>query len=203
MLKLLLVRHGETTWNSSRRLQGDTDIPLSDNGRRQARALRAAVAVHEPDALVCSPLSRTRETAALLGHQPDPADLDPSWAEAHLGEWAGRYAADLRAEGPEYDAWRAGTFRPPGGEGLNELAERVLLGLSSVRRRTEGTVLVVTHGGPVRAVLRHLLGLEPTRIVPAAPASLTVLQLSGESARLAAYNVVPVLETGPPAEGTD
>ncbi|GAB3256534.1 histidine phosphatase family protein [Kineosporia babensis] len=189
MLKLLLVRHGETTWNSSRRLQGDTDIPLSDNGRRQARALRETIAGHKPDALVCSPLSRTRETAALLGHPPSEDDLDPQWAEANLGEWAGRYAADIRAEGPEYDAWRAGTFRPPGGEGLNELSERVLLGLKALP--PQGTVLVVTHGGPVRAVLRHLLDLDPTRIVPVAPASLTVLQLTGESTRLAAYNVVP------------
>ncbi len=202
MLRLLLVRHGETTWNAGRRLQGDTDVPLSETGRRQASALAATVAAHRPGMLVCSPLSRTRETAARLGHPPAPADLDPRWAEAHLGDWSGRLAADLRAEGPDYDRWRAGRHRPPSGESLDDLAARVLPALADLRTRTgdRGTALVVTHGGPIRAVLRALLSLEPARIVPAAPASLTVLELA-DTPRLSAYNVVPLAVDA--AETTD
>jgi len=185
-VRLLLVRHGETAWNAQGRLQGNLDVPLSDAGRRQARALAATVAAQEPRNVVTSPLSRTRETARLLALEPGA--WDPRWAEADLGEWAGKLVPEIDAT--QYADWRAGRREPPGGETLSDVRERVT---AALRELPGENTVVVTHGGPIRAVLRHLLGITSEHLVPVAPASLTVVDLAG-TPRLAAYNVVPVLE---------
>ncbi|MHA6627529.1 histidine phosphatase family protein [Pseudonocardia sichuanensis] len=187
-MRLLLVRHGETVWNAERRLQGDRDIPLSATGRAQASALAPVVAAHAPACVVTSPLARTRETAELLGFPGERHDA--RWQEADLGDWTGLRTAVLRERGGAYAAWRAGRFTPPGGEPFAALTERVAAGVADLRADPGGgVVLVVTHGGPIRAVLRHLLGLEPARIVPVGPASLTVLDLGVDGARLHGYNI--------------
>lgn len=194
-MRLLLVRHGETAWNAEHRLQGDHDVPLSDVGRAQARALGPLVASHAPERVVVSPLSRARETAELLGH---PATAcDPRWQEAHLGGWTGRQASEL----PEsaYTDWRAGRHTPPGGESFAELTARVVAAVDALDR-SAGTTLVVTHGGPIRALCHHLLGLHPALVVPVAPASLTALDLGDAGPRLRSYNLTP---TPPPMDPTD
>lgn len=209
MTVLLLVRHGETEWNQRRLLQGDHDVPLSDVGRAQVRTLAPVVARLRPDHAICSPLSRTRETAALLGH-PDAAP-DERWQEAHLGRWTGRSSIELRALHPaDYLAWRAGRHTPPDGESFDAVADRVAAALdSSLDPGTgqDGTVLVVTHGGPVRAVCRELVGLDPASVVPVAPASLTIFDVNGErpgggrwTARLRAYNVTGADSTEDPPD---
>jgi len=92
---LVLVRHGESTWNAEHRLQGQQDPPLSARGREQARAAARVVAgLGLPAArIVCSDLSRARETAELLGL--GAARLDPAWREIDVGRWAGRRAAEV------------------------------------------------------------------------------------------------------------
>lgn len=192
MTLLLLVRHGETDWNTSRRLQGDRDVPLGERGRAQVGALAPVVAEFGPEHVVCSPLSRTRETAALLGHH-DPA-LDDRWKEADLGRWTGRSSLELREHSPqEYAGWRAGTFTPPEAEPFAAMVDRVVDALE-VALDKGGTVLVVTHGGPVRAACRRLVGLQPANLLPVSPASLTAVDVQGRlagqgSGRLRAYNV--------------
>jgi glucosyl-3-phosphoglycerate phosphatase len=89
----------------------------------------------------------------------------------------------------------AGRFTPPGAEPFAALTEWVAAGVADLRADPgAGVVLVVTHGGPIRAVVRHLLGLEPARIVPVGPASLTVLDLDPGGARLRGYNIRPAAE---------
>ncbi|WP_075295647.1 MULTISPECIES: histidine phosphatase family protein [unclassified Pseudonocardia] len=189
-MRLVLVRHGETAWNAGHRLQGDADVPMSDSGRAGVRALRPVLDVHGADHVVVAPLGRTRETAELLGLST--AGTDARWREAHLGEWTGRSVPDLPAD--RYAEWRAGRAAPPGGESFAELTERVLAGLADLPG--EGTTVVVSHGGPIRIVLRHLVGLPPEKLVPVGPATLTVVDRSGALDRLHAYNIGGVRTAG-------
>lgn len=191
MTTLLLVRHGRTAWNAERRLQGRLDIPLDEEGAAAVRSLRPLVAELAPDRVVCSPLRRARGTADLLGH-PEPRE-DERWQEADLGEWTGASSAELRAaDGDGYARWRAGLVTPPGGEPFAAMAARVREALADAVAGG-GTTLVVTHGGPVRAACRELLGLVPARVVPVSPASLTVIDVAGDggealAGRLRTYN---------------
>jgi broad specificity phosphatase PhoE len=189
MRQLILVRHGESAWNAEGRLQGDADIELSEHGRRQARGLASLVRELSPTEAVTSDLGRARETADLLGHPG--AVVDPAWREANLGEWTGLLVADLiRDDGDGYQAWRSGHSTAPGGEAWDELRARVTAALEGLTRR-DGRYLVVTHGGPIRAACAALIGLEPMKIVPVSPASVTILDLD-PIPRLRAFNLTPV-----------
>lgn len=194
MKRLLLVRHGETVWNSERRLQGQEDIPLSARGIEQARSLAPVVRAFAPATVVASDLKRAHQTAEALGY--GACKLDERLREAHLGAWVGLRAADLLREEPaSYLAWREGTLTPPEGESFEQLQVRTLAVLQDVLREP-GPVLVVTHGGVVRAALAQLLGLYPDRIVPVSPASLTIvdveegaLEAGSGGAKLHSFNV--------------
>lgn len=185
MTALLMVRHGQTPWTAERRLQGRTDIDLSQAGRDETVRLRAVIDEWMPQAAVVSPLARTRSTVALL------SDLDPvvdeRWAEAGLGEWEGCTPDGL---GPDYRRWRAGALVPPGGETLEDVRARVAAASVDAARRP-GPVLVVTHGGVIRAALAHFIGLTADRIEPVAAPSLTVLDVTPDAgaARLVRFNV--------------
>src|SRR3954471_23099299 len=87
--RLILIRHGESTWNAEERLQGQLDPPLSERGREQVRALQEMIATLDvPDErIVCSDLGRARETAELLGLEP--AAYDARWREIDVGAWGG------------------------------------------------------------------------------------------------------------------
>src|SRR5215207_1622525 len=95
--RLILVRHGESTWNAEERLQGQLDPPLSERGREQSLALAGVVDGMPEERIVCSDLGRARETAELIGLRP--ARLDPRWREIDVGEWGGRQAAEIDAQG--------------------------------------------------------------------------------------------------------
>lgn len=185
MTALLLVRHGPTDWTAERRLQGRTDIDLSTAGRSEAARLRAMVDEWMPQTVVASPLARTRSTAAILSDL-EPV-LDDRWAEASLGEWEGRTPEAL---GDDYARWRAGMLVPPGGETGAALGFRVAEAAHEAATHP-GPVLVVTHGGVIRAALAHFVGLTADRIEPVAAPSLTVIDVSEASgaARLLRFNV--------------
>lgn len=185
--RLVLVRHGESTWNADGRLQGQADPPLSARGRRQAAEMAGWLREFAPDRVVCSDLARARETASLLGW-PD-AEADERWREVDVGDWTGRSSADVRAhEAEAYWAWREGRLPPPGGEPYGAFAARVhaageeLLG-------APGTTVVVAHGGPIRSLCSSLLGLELRRLAGVGNASATVIESAPGGLRLAAYNV--------------
>jgi glucosyl-3-phosphoglycerate phosphatase len=178
--RLLLVRHGETEWNAQRRLQGQRDIALSPRGQEQAADLAAMVRALAPDRVIASDLARALQTSAALGYTPE---ADPRWREADLGAWTGQPIEALRQHQPDaYAAWRGGLFTPAGAEPFDTLRERVVAATEELLGTCK-TALVVTHGGPIRAVCAHWLCLPPKRIVPVSPGSLTVLELStGEHA---------------------
>lgn len=155
---LFLARHGETDDNREPiRVQGFTDTPLNDTGRRQAAELAGRVTPMGFVSLWSSDLSRARETAEIVGHRTGlSVRLDPRLREANRGEWEGRRFIDIEREEPErYAAWRTepATFRFPGGESLRDQLERVTASLADVRRNGEQPSLVVCHGGSIRVAL--------------------------------------------------
>jgi broad specificity phosphatase PhoE len=145
---LLLVRHGETDWNADGRLQGQTERPLSDFGRRQARQLAEELADEELEAIYSSDLSRARETAEIVGERLSlPVVLEPDLREKDWGTWEGLTAAErARAEfeGESTDAHQKRTLRA-----LRRIAEF----------HAGNRVLVVTHGGSIRRVQTAALGM--------------------------------------------
>lgn len=203
MRLLHLIRHGETGWNAEERLQGRADLALSSRGVAQVEELRsvlAAVLAGVPPYVVCSPLIRTRQTCELLSLRPDV--IDERWQEADLGAWTGRTRTDLLASADgRYARWRAGTYDPPGAERVKHLRERVGAALSGLPDHAQ--VVVLTHGGPIRAACQQLVGLDQGNLMPVRPGSLTSIDLSGPRGRLQHFNLVPVLARTTPAEAPD
>lgn len=158
MTGLYLARHGQTNDNREPiRVQGFSDTPLNDRGRRQAAELAEQVASLGIASLWSSDLSRARETAEIVGARIGlEPKLDQRLREANRGEWEGHRFIDIEREQPDrYAAWRrAGEqFRFPGGESLLEQQQRVLAALEDVRAAGEAPALVVCHGGSIRVVL--------------------------------------------------
>jgi len=153
--EVLLVRHGETDDNVADRFQGRIDTPLNDRGREQSRVLAAQLRGSGLRALYASPLSRARETAAIIGERIGlEAIYDERLMEADSGDWSGRlYAEVIAGDAAAFAAWQTGArgFRFPGGESLAEHRLRVAEAIAAVRRGPL-PALVVCHGGTIRAV---------------------------------------------------
>jgi glucosyl-3-phosphoglycerate phosphatase len=190
MMRLLLVRHGQSEWNAGRVLQGQADIPLSDLGRAQAETLAPVIAALKPCRAVTSDLSRARETAVRLGY--GDARREPGFREIDVGVWQGKPIAELQAaDSAAYAGWRAGTHRPADGEGWEDFLTRIGAALKAeIEADNARTVLVVCHGGVIRAALQVLCGLPPRNVLPVGPASLTSIRVEtyGAAARLELYN---------------
>lgn len=159
MTELILIRHGETAWNSEGRFQGHTDIALSEVGKAQALAARAHVNADQFAAIYCSDLSRTQETATLLFGNDVPLHLEPRLREIDVGDFSGRSVAEVRAQ---LNAQAGSAFAYPGGESLEQFGERVAAALHDLaKQKTERPIAVVTHGGVVRMAVCLTLGLTP------------------------------------------
>jgi alpha-ribazole phosphatase len=163
--RLVLVRHAATDDSYAGRCYGRLDVGLSPEGRRQARALAAALADVSLAAVYSSPLARAVETAAPIAAARGLAPVrDERLRELDFGELEGLSYEEIRTERPElFRAWMESptSVRFPKGEGFADLRARVLPAVEELRERHEGeAVAVVTHGGVVRAVLADALGLE-------------------------------------------
>lgn len=168
--RLLLVRHGVTTWNREGRFQGHLDPPLDPIGVEQARLLGARLAADEPGPMriVTSPLSRASATANLLAEALDAAGSSVERAgheglmEIGQGDWSGRTHAEIARDEPErYAAWRAGggQVTPPGGETLDAAQQRIVAALDDLIGDGDATLCLVSHGGILRLAAGRLLGL--------------------------------------------
>lgn len=205
MSVLYLVRHGETEWNRQMRIQGQSDVGLSERGREQARQLAQRIAHWRIDRAVTSDLSRARETARIvLGDRELPLESDVRLRERHFGEWEGLTREEVLARDEAgYRRWREDpwTFRPPGGESLDDVYRRVST-LAEELREDEGSILVVSHGGTLQAMLRHFLGWSdgsgPQLIF--FNTGLTVLRLWPDRVRLERLNDIGHLEIPCPEE---
>lgn len=165
---LLLLRHGETVQSVAKRFSGSggEDVGLTDRGRAQAEAAAAALAGRGGiDAIVASPLLRTRQTARIVGAALGlPVTVEPGFAETAFGEWDGLTFAEAQERWPaELDAWLASTaVAPPGGESFDTVAERVQEAHGQLLRSYPGqTVVVVTHVTPIKLMVCFALDVPP------------------------------------------
>ena len=167
MGQLYIVRHGETHWNRQGRIQGHTDVPLSDRGQAQARLTADRLRPVPLDAAYASDLSRAAHTAAIIleGRQV-PLHTTPQLREYHKGAFEGLTEPQLRAQHPtHYPGYLAKDldYAPPnGGESVRDVCARITPAINQIRHRhlTE-TVLIVGHGGSLRAAMMTLLGMPP------------------------------------------
>jgi probable phosphoglycerate mutase len=162
---IYFIRHGETDWNRAGRIQGHTDIPINATGRAQAArnggVLAEAIDAPEDFQFVASPLTRTRETMAIvraqLGLPAEGYATDERLREVHFGAWEGWTWDDLKQQHrPAVKARKADVFNftPPEGESYASLSARALAWLGEIDRDT----VVVSHGGVMRCLRGHVAG---------------------------------------------
>lgn len=196
MLKLYLIRHGETQWNAEGRIQGHTDIELNERGWEQARRLAARMAGEGAfDAIYASPLRRALDTAALLGDALRLSVIsDARLIERSLGQLEGLTMNDIKEKFAEvHRAWHAGGVRPriPDEEARELFVERTRGFIQDMRaRHHDGRVLAITHGGTINMLLLMGLKLDPEHPLPfhIDNASLNLLQWDTRDARLRLLN---------------
>ncbi|MFF3613117.1 histidine phosphatase family protein [Streptomyces sp. NPDC002580] len=211
---LLLVRHGETEWSMSGRHTGSTDVPLTDNGREQARLLGPLIARHHIAAAFVSPMRRARETARLAG--VTGARVDDDLREWDYGGYEGVTTLEIHRERPDWflftDGVAAGPPERPG-ESPDEVgarAERMLAKIDAALSESEGSVVVVSHGHFLRVLTARRLGLSAQSGALFQLGTGTMSRLSTEHRRhvVAGWNVRPDAycshgPLSPPEEGSN
>jgi broad specificity phosphatase PhoE len=160
---ILLARHGESDWNRSQRWQGFADRPLTDLGRRQAAELAARLKETELDTIYSSDLRRARETAEIVARSKGlEVHATPDLREVDVGSWSGLTRAEAEAQFPEgYARWLGGGEGWKDGETYEQMSERVVAAVQRIAAlHDDRRVLVVAHGGSIRAVHAAALGLD-------------------------------------------
>jgi broad specificity phosphatase PhoE len=155
-MQIVLARHGETEWSRDGRHTGRTDIPLTDNGRRQAGLLGQALAEWSFEGVLSSPLERAIETCRLAG-LGDSVETTDDLLEWDYGEYEGITTPQIRESRPDWYLWRDGC---PGGEQPRDVARRADRAIASVADR-EGDVALFAHGHVLRVIAARWLGLGP------------------------------------------
>jgi probable phosphoglycerate mutase len=160
---LLLARHGESDWNRARRWQGFADRPLTERGRAQAAALAERLEKFPLDAVYSSDLVRAGSTAQAVAEAQglDVVQL-PALREVDVGEWQGLTRDEAEDRFPDgFRRWQAGGTGWEKGETYGEMSARVLKAVTGITGDHEGgRVLIVSHGGPIRAIHAAALGIE-------------------------------------------
>ena len=171
MNEVWLVRHGETEWTVSKKHTGKTDIPLTADGEKAARALGQVLGGHEFAAVFTSPLQRAQRTAELAGF--GDAVVDERLVEVNYGDYEGRTSAEIRAQRPDWSLWRDGS---PGGESMEEVGRRADAVIERITA-ADGDVLMFGHGHFSRVLGARLLGLPPSegRLLILGPAAVSVI----------------------------
>lgn len=163
MIELLLLRHGVTHWNQSKRLQGRRDIPLSEQGQAHLKA-RSMAAKYRARHWLHSPLLRCAQTAAALNLDSQPCQ---AWIEMDWGDWEGHRVSDLRRQQPQQMALmeRMGLdLRPPNGESPRLVRQRLLDWLKGQPQPQR--LGIITHKGVIRALLSEALEWDMTEKCP-------------------------------------
>lgn len=163
--ELLLIRHGETVWNTLNKFQGAQDSPLSPRGEEQARALAERFKSESVDAFYSSPLGRARATAEAAARAAGvELQFDERLREKSYGIFEGLSMDEIEVQHPEaYAGYHSGdmSYEIPGGESGEEAFARILACLEEIGDRHAGQrVAILTHGGVVIAVMRLLLKMD-------------------------------------------
>ncbi len=195
MSKLLLVRHGDTEFNSARRFQGHSDIELSTAGYRQAERLRDRLAAEKIDIIFSSDLKRALVTAELISSRHRVSLITcPELREINYGKLEGLTFEEISRFYPEVGDrclnWSL-QLEFPDGESFDELKERVSKFLDRLEKHTsEQTILIVAHGGPLRLMVCYLLGIELRhwQQIRLDNASLSIVDIYPEAAIISLLN---------------
>ena len=207
-LRVIFVRHGETVFNIESRYQGHLDAELSELGRLQSQRVAERLQGEEIAAVYSSDLSRAGDTAqAIAGCHGLKVEIDESLRECAFGEWEGLSVSEIAERYPElYQNYLKDsvTYRAPEGERLESVQERVVKMVRRIEERhPDDTVVIVTHGGPIRAFFCHALGasLQTFRKVNLANCSITTfsrdsdgkwfLEVLNDSCHLEGLEAVP------------
>jgi broad specificity phosphatase PhoE len=195
--RLWLVRHGLTEWNAQQRFCGHSDIPLSAQGRVQARWLARQLQEEAIATLYTSDLVRARETAEIIASQSTPGlqlKVSAGWREIDFGAWEGLTYAEIAEQCQDQLGFFADPEQcsPPGGESLAHMLQRVHAELAAIAcsgdSPMDGDVVIVSHGGPLRVLLCSILGMPFQR----------QWQLRLDPGSLSAIDLLPVGELGAP-----
>ena len=199
MSRLIVWRHGNTDWNASHRVQGQTDVPLNALGRQQAVDAAELLIKMRPDVIVASDLHRAADTAAALATLTGlPVTYDKRLRERYFGAWQGLTMTEVAERRPEeFARWTAGQEVGGDIESLHDLGVRVAAALEAAATLSPpgGTVVAATHGAAARQGIGHLLGwpLETLRTLRALQ-NCHWVELTHDQQRgwqVAAYNVGP------------
>jgi probable phosphoglycerate mutase len=201
---ILLIRHGETSWNAERRLQGHLDIALNREGERQAALLAAALADEPLDVIVSSDLLRARQTADALSRLSGlPVLTDRALRERCYGGFEGMLYTEIAQRFPnEFAAWQArdiDAVLPLGanrGETFRQFNRRVTAALLGWARKHPGKALaIVAHGGVLECIYRAALDmpLETPRLFQVLNASINRFQVANEKISLTSWGDVALL----------
>jgi broad specificity phosphatase PhoE len=161
-MELICVRHGRTAWNAARRFQGQTDIPLDDEGLAQAQALAAHLRDERFDFAFASDLNRARTTAeTILGPRTVALELSPELREMHFGLWEGLTWDEIIARWPKLNIVNEKVpmhYTAEGGESWDALCSRVDVALraATARMGANDRALIVSHAGVMHGIVRSL-----------------------------------------------
>ncbi|MEW5784464.1 MAG: histidine phosphatase family protein [Bacillota bacterium] len=195
-MKIYLVRHGLTAWNKTGRYAGWSDLPLAAAGIEQAERLSRYFAGRGPFSLYSSDLARAVYTAEIIGrpHGITPVGL-PALRELFFGEWEGQtYAELVKTDREALNRWYADPFShgPPGGETAARLQRRVWAGLKKAAAADHpgDTVVLVSHGGPIRTVIHRCLGLGREKFweIAVDNGSVSLIKIEKQSYRVVYHN---------------
>jgi broad specificity phosphatase PhoE len=184
VLRLVVVRHGETEWSRLGRHTSRTDIPLTPEGEEAGRLVALRLADHHFAAVFTSPLRRARDTSGLAGF--GHAEIEPNLTEWDYGEFEGITTADIRRQRPGWSIW---DDDPAGGETAQQVAHRadqVLARVASV----DGDVLVFSHAHFLRVLAARWLGYPPAdgRHLALSTAAISILGWQREDRVLELWN---------------
>jgi broad specificity phosphatase PhoE len=186
--EVVLIRHGETEWTRSGKHTGHTDIPLTDNGRREAEAVGRALRGRGFALVLTSPLRRAAETCRLAGLGEGAVRRD-ELKEWDYGAYEGRTTSDIRGERLGWTLWRDGV---PDGEMPPQVGARANQVIAEIRS-ADGDVAVFAHGHVLRVLAARWLGLEPEagRMFALDPATISVLGYERETPVIRLWNERP------------
>lgn len=193
MTTFYIIRHGETDYNKNGRFQGQMDIPLNEDGRRQGEMIAARMAGVALDVIYSSDLSRAQETARIVARGQLVA-LEPRLREIHVGQVQGMNNAEIKRDFPDF--WASQLLDPdnapfPGGENAVQLQQRAMEALTAIQARyPQGNVAVVTHGGVIKVIAAGVMEM-PLSIRPKIVldnCSLTVVEWSDRGRRVRSLN---------------
>lgn len=195
---IYLLRHGDTRIDAVKRYIGRTDVPLSEIGREQARWWKTELAHVAFSRIICSVLSRTRETAGIIADGRGlPLDLCPELREIDLGEWDGMPIDVVKSCFPvEYEKRGANPagFRPGGGESFFDVSGRVVPVFEQIKNGMgDDNILIVGHAGVNRVILCYLLEMPLSNLFRLGQefACMNIINCGNDSVRIRAINIPP------------